>query len=285
MRGENESSIFNLLNMKDPAFLFYPNDWLGGTMLFSRLHKGAYMDVLMAQFNHGHMALEDIETLLGDDFNKVWAKLKTKLNQDENGLYYNDRLDQEINKRKAYTESRRQNLSSNSSKKKSIPDNHMEPHMDKHMENENRNENRSINRDENSEKKHAEIFEEFRSAYPGTKRGHETEFDALKKHKDWREILPTLKRELQRQYYAREENEKAGQFVPGWKHLKTYIAQRGWEEEITINNQTPKTNGTNRKVSDSREYYQRTVAGADELIKQFSRERRNAPGNEVRAGI
>ena len=42
---------------KDPAFLFYPGDWLGGTMLMTRHHKGAYMDLLMAQYNNGHMTL------------------------------------------------------------------------------------------------------------------------------------------------------------------------------------------------------------------------------------
>ncbi|MHA2039809.1 MAG: hypothetical protein ACW98X_25615, partial [Promethearchaeota archaeon] len=50
--------VFGVIMAKDPAFLFYPGDWLGGTMLFSRAHKGAYMDLLMAQFNNGHMELQ-----------------------------------------------------------------------------------------------------------------------------------------------------------------------------------------------------------------------------------
>ena len=152
-------------------------------------------------------------------------------------------------------------------------------------EDEDENENEDENEDEIKGKKIAEIFEEFREAYPGVKRGHETEFENLKKHKDWRNVLPKLKQELQRQYFAREQNQKAGQFVPDWKHWKTYINQRGWEEEININNQTPKTNGTGSKVSDSSEYYKRTVAAADQIIEQLSRERRNAGSNEVRKGI
>ena len=40
---------------KDPAFLFYPNDWLGGTIGMSFEEKGAYMELLIAQFNLGHM--------------------------------------------------------------------------------------------------------------------------------------------------------------------------------------------------------------------------------------
>ncbi len=115
---------------KDPAFLFYPGDWLGGTMSFSRHHKGAYMDLLMAQFNQGHMALEDIEIILGSDFNLMWeSKLKSKFKSDESGKFFNEKLEGEIIKRKNYTFSRRENLAH---KKVDII-----PHMDEHMENEN----------------------------------------------------------------------------------------------------------------------------------------------------
>ena len=62
---------------KDPAFLFYPGDWLGGTMTFSRSHKGAYMDLLMCQFNGGHMSLLDIQIVLGSDFEKMWESVTT----------------------------------------------------------------------------------------------------------------------------------------------------------------------------------------------------------------
>lgn len=96
---------------KDPAFLFYPGDWMGGTATFNRTHKGAYMDLLMAQFNYGHMTLEDIKTILNGDFEAMWeSKLKSKFVQDEDGLYYNARLELEKEKRQKFTESRRGNL-------------------------------------------------------------------------------------------------------------------------------------------------------------------------------
>ena len=56
---------------KDPAFLFYPGDWMGGVSTFTRAHKGAYMDVLMAQHNNGHLSIEDIEIVLGSDFESM----------------------------------------------------------------------------------------------------------------------------------------------------------------------------------------------------------------------
>jgi hypothetical protein len=97
---------------KDPAFLFYPGDWTGGTLTFTRELKGAYMDLLMAQFNHGHLPLEDIQFILGVDFDRLWReKLQKKFKIDPNGLLYNARLEEEQMKRKAYTQSRRDNRS------------------------------------------------------------------------------------------------------------------------------------------------------------------------------
>lgn len=80
------------------------------------------------------------------------------------------------------------------------------------------------------------IFETFRVSYPGTKRGLETEFDYFKKkNKDWTQILPNLSGAVERQKQQREilrqNNEK---FIPAWKNLKTWICNRGWEEQIGI---------------------------------------------------
>lgn len=118
---------------KDPAFLFYPGDWLGGTMTFSRSHKGAYMDLLMAQFNQGHMDLQDVQTILANDFDSMWeSKLKNKFKQDPEGRFYNEKLEEEIVRRKKFTKSRRDNLSG------------MSPHMGDRMETETVNEIETI---------------------------------------------------------------------------------------------------------------------------------------------
>jgi hypothetical protein len=78
-------------------------------------------------------------------------------------------------------------------------------------------------------------FEKFRSQYPGTKRGIEVEFENLqRKHKDWKDIIPILPDKLKYQKSAREIKRLAGKFVPEWKNLQTWINQRCWEEEITI---------------------------------------------------
>lgn len=93
---------------KDPAMLWYWSDWHSGTALLSRFLKGAYMDILHAQFNNGRLSLEDIKTVLGSDFGSCWPALQKKFAKDQHGLFFNERLEQEKLKREAFSESRRQ---------------------------------------------------------------------------------------------------------------------------------------------------------------------------------
>lgn len=105
----------------------------------SRFLKGCYMDILIAQFNNGHLSIDEIRTVLGSDFGQSWPTLQKKFVQDENGLWFNEKLDREIDKRKKYSESRRKNREG----KKTHPPTY-DSHMLSHMENENENENRKV---------------------------------------------------------------------------------------------------------------------------------------------
>jgi len=118
---------------KDPAFLFYPNDYLGGTMGMTFEEKGAYIDLLMLQFNRGHMT----EHMIGHTVGQLWKNIKDKFIQDPTGLWYNVRLDEEKSKRMAFTQSRRNNI-------KGV-NQHTLGHMTSHMENVNVN----VNKDKN----------------------------------------------------------------------------------------------------------------------------------------
>jgi uncharacterized protein YdaU (DUF1376 family) len=127
---------------KDPAFLFYPGDYVSGTMGMTFEEKGAYMDLLMLQFNRGHMNTHMIQHTIGH----LWDQVKSKFIQDEEGLWYNVRLDYEKDKRKTFTESRRNNIKPKEKPKKEPSyETHMDSHMDSHMENENENINKDIN--------------------------------------------------------------------------------------------------------------------------------------------
>jgi len=121
---------------KDPAFLFYPNDFHGGTMGMTFEDKGAYIDLLILQFNRGHMTSDMIGHTVGQLFGRIQSKFKI----DSNGLYYNERLDIEIEKRKNYIESRKNNLTgiNQYTNKSGHMGGHMTDDMAGHMENENR---------------------------------------------------------------------------------------------------------------------------------------------------
>jgi len=120
---------------KDPAFLWYPNDYIGGTMGMTFEEKGAYIELLMMQFNRGHMTSH----MIGQKVGQLWDTIKVKFSQDDKGLWYNVRLEEEKNKRQKFTESRRNNVSGANqySKKKKTK----VGHTTSHMEDEDRNVN------------------------------------------------------------------------------------------------------------------------------------------------
>jgi uncharacterized protein YdaU (DUF1376 family) len=157
---------------KDPAFLFYPNDWIGGTMGMSFLEKGAYMELLMMQFNRGHMT----EDMIGHAVGHLWDKVKHKFRLDENGLWYNERLDIEKDKRKNFVKSRNNNREG----KNQYPDNEKKSankngHVTSHMEDENENAITihnidSLKKDEKIKKNTPEwldMMKQIRDANPG----------------------------------------------------------------------------------------------------------------------
>ncbi len=120
--------------MKDPAFLFYPNDYIGGTMGMTFEEKGAYIELLMMQFNRGHMT----NHMIGQTVGQLWVKLEDKFTKDKKGLWFNERLEIEQKKRKAFTDSRVNNLKGvNQYAKK-------RGHMSNHMEDRDINENEIV---------------------------------------------------------------------------------------------------------------------------------------------
>jgi len=112
---------------KDPAFLFYPGDYVTGTMHLDFECKGAYIDLLMLQFQKGHMTLHMIKQVLGHKFDHIWPLIIDKF-QEIDGKFWNERLRVEKENRIKFCKSRRDNKN----KQKD-----MLQHMSEHMENEN----------------------------------------------------------------------------------------------------------------------------------------------------
>lgn len=112
---------------KDPAFLFYPGDFNTGTQFFSDEQVGKYMRLLMAQHQHGHLTEDQVKFICKSYDNQVMSKFK----KDSAGLWYNERLEIEVIKRKKFVESRSKNKSGKTKEKNTSFS------YDNHMENEN----------------------------------------------------------------------------------------------------------------------------------------------------
>lgn len=107
-----------------------------------------------------------------------------------------------------------------------------------------------------------DLFSKFRDLYPGTKEGLSTEYERFqKKHKDWKEILPLLLPAVRNQIAQRKLMNNNEDFVPHWKHLKTWINNHCWETEINIEEDKPASQGVmgeeakERRNTETREYY------------------------------
>jgi len=115
----------------------------------------------------------------------------------------------------------------------------------------------NVNKETNSQNLKIQ-FEEFRVLYPGTKRGLNTEFQQIKKHSDYKEIIPTLKETIQKHIKHRSHLNKIGEFVPQWKNLQTWINQRCWEEEIPQST-TYSQNGDSIEIEPGIEYIDKNI--------------------------
>jgi hypothetical protein len=114
---------------KDPAFLFYSSDFLTGTMFMDNEQVGKFIRLICAQHQKGRLTEKDMLKICVTHDEDIFSKFSV----DGAGLYYNERLEQEVEKRKAYSESRRNNRK----KKEDMIDTSLS--YVQHMENENEN--------------------------------------------------------------------------------------------------------------------------------------------------
>lgn len=140
---------------KDPAFLFYVNDFDSGTKFFSDEQVGKYLRLLIAQFQHGALSEKQVLFIcreLDEDILKKFQK-------DKNGNYFNVRLADEIQKRSRFSESRSNNRKGkNKEEVKNISSSYVEPYVH-HMENE--NENEDVNKSKNIKNPFSQNFLQF----------------------------------------------------------------------------------------------------------------------------
>ena len=224
--------------MKDPAFLFYSSDFLSGTMLMTDEEIGQYIKLICLQHQKGHLKEKDILNICKTHNEEIFSKFKI----DEEGNYYNERLETEINKRKAYSESRRNNR-----KKKEERTTYEEDmknicnSYEEHMENENININKNIikNKDRDKgvigeEEEETEIldmwetqFNDFYSLYPKKVKKQDVK-KWFQKNKPSNELFSSMLHSLEQFRASKEWQKDGGQFIP---YPSTWLNQKRWEDE------------------------------------------------------
>lgn len=95
---------FFIIMAKDPAFLFYSSDFLTGVSDLTMEERGQYITLLCLQHQKGRLTRKSIGIAVPNATADVLAKFR----QDEQGNYYNPRLEIEADKRALHAEKQRQ---------------------------------------------------------------------------------------------------------------------------------------------------------------------------------
>ena len=217
--------------MKDPAFLFYSSDFLSGTMLMSDEDVGKYIRLLCLQHQKGHLKEKDMLSICKTFNEDIFSKFK----KDEEGNYYNERLEYEANKRKAYSESRRNNrkkkeeIETYEEDKENICETYVE-----HMENENININKNINDNKDNRKRGSKGKKEEEKI-------HFAEFVSMT-NAEYEKLISTYGKDFADQCILQLDNYKG---ASGKKYKSDYRAILSWVVEKVQQKKTTNRNGIN----------------------------------------
>lgn len=184
--------------MKDPAVLFYTQDFITGTILMDNEQRGKYILLLCLQHQNGKLTERDMLKICGVKDEDIWSKFT----KDEEGFYFNKRMLIESSKRQKFTESRRANAK----------------HMVKHMENENEN----VNRNKKIENENKAEFEIFWNLY-------DKKEDREKCFNKWQHLSDKERQlclERVPAYVASTPDKKFR------RHPSTYLNNKSWNNEI-----------------------------------------------------
>lgn len=122
--------------------------------------QGAYMRLLCKQADSGHMNLDFIKKVLGKSFKKLWPEIEEKFQKDDNGFFFQHRIDMEKDKRRHHSDMQRDRIQKYWDDKKNndstvIPRNQNGNTMELPLE------NRNINRDKDRGKGERERWKPY----------------------------------------------------------------------------------------------------------------------------
>lgn len=222
---------------KRPAFQFYPADWRKDPQLqmCDMVTQGIWINILCCMWEaneEGKLegSWQDYTRLLGitvQDFKRFYIQAKKHkfadvTNCNGNVIIINRRMNNVYLEREA-------------GKKR------VQKYRNKQCNTDVTPPSSSSSSTSTTNKEYMSIFDEARKLFKGTKRGNKTEYDNfIKKHADWKEVLPLLVSAVTQQIIWRDED---GRY---WKNFKTWINNRCWEETKGVSNERD----TNRAGSD-----------------------------------
>ena len=91
---------------KDPAILFYTSDFISGTLTMTDEQRGKYILLLCLQHQGGHLSYDDIISVCGGEDPKIFGKFLI----DDQGKYYQKRMEDEVIKRAKHSEKQKENI-------------------------------------------------------------------------------------------------------------------------------------------------------------------------------
>jgi len=194
--------------MKDPAVLFYTQDFITGTILMTDEQRGKYILLLCLQHQNGKLTERDMLKICGAKDEDIWCKF-----HQENGHFYNKRMLLESEKRNKFCLHQKENINKRWNKQTYQGNTTVIP-----LENENENENENRIED----KKINVPFEKFWNLY-------DKKEDKIKCEGKWNRLTNKDRKECIANLPAYVLSTPDKQFR---KNPATYLNNKSWENEI-----------------------------------------------------
>ncbi len=207
---------------KDPAFLFYSADFIVGVSDLTMEERGQYITLLCLQHQKGRLNKRTIDLSIPN----VSQYVLDKFDKDENGLYYNKRVEEEIEKRNKYITAQRENGAKGGRPKTRGFELAKAKQNPSENENENKNVNKSINRIININSLNIDLFNSLWSIYP-RKEKKQYALECFVRLDPSPDLVQTIRLGIERA--KKSKNWTKIEFIP---HFSTYLNQRRWEDEI-----------------------------------------------------
>lgn len=249
---------------KDPAFLFYSAEILVEMSDLTMDERGQFITLVCLQHQKGHLTDKAIKIGLGKT---VSEDVLDKFVKDDNGLYYNEIIEEAIIKREKFVKARQENGSKGGRPKKNIDKTDVSDGFENENLNktdrftvgfenenlpENRNKNKTINinidllengtdldnKTDNNEKNSIEDkFNKFWQIYP-RKVGKGNAKKIFYKIKPSNALFNQIIEAVEMQKNSIDWKKEKGQFIP---HPSTWLNQERWQDELPSENNPKET--------------------------------------------